>query len=525
MGRVWSFDAIIFLVAFVASWYFSSSANEEHPIGLPIDIDLWGPHHVLQFLEKNEVPEHSLRLLHERIHVESWNEVDGPKLLQMKIEDLQKDLNLATKKQAGKIRKAISSFQERSKHEGLQSSAWKNVSSAAGSDRLWADDVIDRINATLWGIFMGDALSMPAHWYYDLDALRADFGTIEGYVAPKKKHETNGIMAGHWQDNKCNIRDLQPLLHLSKKPWSKPGYHYHGGKKAGENTLDALLKILLLKSLAGRSGYDPKDYVSKYVSYMTTPKTHNDSYLNIPHRQFLYNWLFEKCKKDDPETCAGEENHSTASINGLVHLPALFALALAIGTEDAMEAALKHARLFFKSERMAAAARAFGELLFALWKGQNLEEVLDEVGNHAGINLPWLVKSIERSEFTDDDVADAVGLSCYTYQAFPLGLYIARRHSSAPSKPKGAVDAKITKSALLANTNMGGENCFRGSLVGAIMGAAGGSKALPEDLVHGLAGKSEIGLAIDRFLEHLKTSSAQTATATSTDASHSTVEL
>ena len=46
---------------------------------------------------------------------------------------------------------------------------------------------IQGCEAALWGIFIADALSAPAHWYYDTAALMADYGTIRGYVAPKKK--------------------------------------------------------------------------------------------------------------------------------------------------------------------------------------------------------------------------------------------------------------------------------------------------------------------------------------------------
>jgi hypothetical protein len=40
---------------------------------------------------------------------------------------------------------------------------------------------------------------MPAHWYYDVDALHEDYGTITGYVAPQQHHATNYIMADHWR--------------------------------------------------------------------------------------------------------------------------------------------------------------------------------------------------------------------------------------------------------------------------------------------------------------------------------------
>lgn len=43
----------------------------------------------------------------------------------------------------------------------------------------------DKIAGALLGFYIGDALAMPVHWYYDLNQLRKDFGKISKYEAPK----------------------------------------------------------------------------------------------------------------------------------------------------------------------------------------------------------------------------------------------------------------------------------------------------------------------------------------------------
>ena len=35
---------------------------------------------------------------------------------------------------------------------------------------------------------IGDALSMPVHWYYDPNVLKRDFGAITDYQAPMSRH-------------------------------------------------------------------------------------------------------------------------------------------------------------------------------------------------------------------------------------------------------------------------------------------------------------------------------------------------
>ena len=52
----------------------------------------------------------------------------------------------------------------------------------------------DRMRGALWGMFIGDALVMPVHLYYNIAELKQDFGEIRDYQVPKD-HHPNSIMA------------------------------------------------------------------------------------------------------------------------------------------------------------------------------------------------------------------------------------------------------------------------------------------------------------------------------------------
>ncbi len=39
----------------------------------------------------------------------------------------------------------------------------------------------ERFRGAMWGMYIGDALAMPVHWYYDTNQLRRDFGQITKY--------------------------------------------------------------------------------------------------------------------------------------------------------------------------------------------------------------------------------------------------------------------------------------------------------------------------------------------------------
>jgi ADP-ribosyl-[dinitrogen reductase] hydrolase len=47
------------------------------------------------------------------------------------------------------------------------------------------DIIKDKITGSLIGFYIGDALAMPVHWYYDRSQLKRDFGAIAKYEAPK----------------------------------------------------------------------------------------------------------------------------------------------------------------------------------------------------------------------------------------------------------------------------------------------------------------------------------------------------
>ena len=136
---------------------------------------------------------------------------------------------------------------------------------------------------------------MPVHWYYDLHQLRKDFGFITEYCAPKD-HLQNSILSlsntgggGRGSDEGEIVGTV--ILHGKKKYWVRGGnYHYHIGLRAGENTLEAQLSRLMLQCITqieaaadqNRHVHQrlkglPDLFLRRYVDFMTTPGSHNDT--------------------------------------------------------------------------------------------------------------------------------------------------------------------------------------------------------------------------------------------------------
>ena len=82
----------------------------------------------------------------------------------------------------------------------------------------------DRARGALIGAFVGEALGVGPHWYYDLEELRREFGPwIDGYTTPRSDR-------------------------------------YHAGLKAGQLSQPGFILKLLLRSLVARNGYDEADF-------------------------------------------------------------------------------------------------------------------------------------------------------------------------------------------------------------------------------------------------------------------------
>ena len=82
----------------------------------------------------------------------------------------------------------------------------------------------DRAAGAIMGAFIGDALALGPHWYYDLDELRRDYGEwIADYTDPK------------------------------------PG-RYHAGLRAGQLSQAGFILALMLRSLVERGRYDAADF-------------------------------------------------------------------------------------------------------------------------------------------------------------------------------------------------------------------------------------------------------------------------
>lgn len=303
----------------------------------------------------------------------------------------------------------------------------------------------NRQRGCLLGAFLGDALAMPVHWYYDRLALKRDYGRVTELVAPRNPHADSIL----WRSSYAAPNAKGEILHDQAQYWGKRGVHYHQFLRAGENTLNMQLGLLLLESLRACGGYDRGDYTRRYIEFITMPGRHRDTYLEECHRNFFTKYARGK----KPEDCGGEDIH----IGGLAHVPIL-AVYYAHDEAAALAAVREHVRVTHRGALVETAARDLTKMLLAILNGHGVREGIEQHGNG------WVGRrKLEAWSARPDEevVGEILSPACYLEDSFPASLFLAWKYADS------------LEAALVANTNLGGDNCHRGIVVGALVGAGG----------------------------------------------------
>jgi ADP-ribosylglycohydrolase len=319
----------------------------------------------------------------------------------------------------------------------------------------------ERARGALWGLFIGDALSMPVHWYYNRQSLERDYGHVADYLEPKNPHPDSIL----WRSRFDRLPSGFDILHDQARFWGMQGIHYHQHLKAGENTLNLKICRLLMASLSERGAYDPDDFLRRYIHFMTTPGCHSDTYVEECHRHF-----FSRLAAGiPPRRCGIPEKH----IGGLVGMIPLLVY-YRHHPSTAASAAQRHRSLTHAGPLMESAADGLITVLLSVLAGSPLRKVLDE--EISGQRNPFLSRPYHRWLRDRDDrvIGERLSSACYVEDAVPAVMYLALKYAEDPEE------------GLVANTRLGGDNAHRGAILGSILGAANGIQAFPRRWIDGL---------------------------------------
>lgn len=343
----------------------------------------------------------------------------------------------------------------------------------------------DRAAGAIMGAFIGDAMGLGPHWYYDLDELRRDYGPwITDYTDPK------------------------------------PG-RYHDGLKAGELSQAGFILELLLQSLVERGGYDEADFCrlldTELLPFLNgSPVSGPGGYTSQSIREL---WR-QRVQQQLPWGRTGGHADDTEAIERTLALAVRYALEPA----RLAETIATNTVLTQTDPTIVAMTVAYGAVLGLLVQGHDLNGHLSgklmrlvnkgELPFHhitsANLQPPrpgdpdppragmfaspdaLLTPSYMAAAAADPDVriepawkvSLVYGMPCAIYHQLPAVYYLAARFHDD------------FEAAVLHAINGGGQNMARAMLTGALVGAQVGLPGIPQRFMDGLAQRERLlGLA------------------------------
>jgi ADP-ribosylglycohydrolase len=344
---------------------------------------------------------------------------------------------------------------------------------------------MDRISGAIIGALIGDALGLGCHWYYDLDAMRRDYGPwIADYTTPK---------AGR----------------------------YHGGMKAGQLSQSGLILVMLLQSVVERGEYREDDFTRRLDEELFplldgTPANGPGGYTSQSIREAYAKRVMQH--KTWHET-GGHADTTEAAERAIV-----LAVRYAQQPQKVAEFVSSNCLLTQCDEAIVAMTTAYNLVLSRLVAGEKMTPAISdslmqlvrsgELPFHSVTKKDFSLASSGHPEqplagsFSSPDalltphyaalaaidpdiriepawkVSLVYGMPCAIYHQLPAAYYLASHFSDD------------FESAVLHAINGGGQNMTRAMLTGALVGAQVGLEGIPQRFVDGLeCGEELLALA------------------------------
>lgn len=341
--------------------------------------------------------------------------------------------------------------------------------------------VADRAAGALMGAFIGDALALGPHWYYDLDELHARYGEwISDYTAPMPDH-------------------------------------YHAGMKAGESSQAGLLLRLTLESLAACGGYDEADFCRRMDEDFFP---HIDGVPMHGPGGYTSQSIREAWRKRVQQGLPWGQVAGNADTTEAAERTLALAVRYALDPSALADAVTRNTVLTQTDGTVVAMTVAFGAVLGMLVEGNALDVSLSAklmarvkagalpfhtvtVGNLQAPK-PGAAEAPTAGRFPSPDalltpsaiaraardpdiriepawkVSLVYGMPCAVYHQFQPAYYLAARF------------ADDFESAVLHAVNGGGQNLARAMLTGALVGAQVGIGGIPQRFIEGLEDRESL---------------------------------
>lgn len=351
-------------------------------------------------------------------------------------------------------------------------------------------DFHDRATGALMGAFIGDALGLGPHWYYDLDEMRRDFGDwITDYTTPKSGRYHDGLDAGdlsqagyilnltlsslidqgaYDEQDFCHHMDTELLARTDGTPYSGPGGYTsqsirdvwkkrvdHGrpwGEIGGHaDTTEAIERTL---AIAVRYAKNPQR-LSQFVASNTMLTQTDEMVVSLT---VAFNAVLGQLLEGD-------------ELDG--------------GISDRLMKKVRQGILPFHASSGNTSS-----------SDDNVSSIMSRAGSFASpdalLTPGYIARAVEDDAIAIDPaskVSLVYGMPCAIYHVLPAAYYLSARFKND------------FESAVLHAINGGGQNQARAMLTGALVGAQVGLSGIPKRFLSGLKDNTAILRRVKTLVE------------------------
>jgi ADP-ribosylglycohydrolase len=354
------------------------------------------------------------------------------------------------------------------------------------------ENIKNRAKGALIGAFIGDAIALGPHWYYDLEEQYKDYGEwITDYTDPK---------AGR----------------------------YHEHQKAGDLSQAGYILKLMISSINENNGYHQENFCKKIDEELFTKidgiPTHGPGGYTSQSIREVYRQRVE-------QGLSWDEVGSRADTTEAVERTLALAVRYALDTKTLAKTISHNTFITQVDDIVGSMTVAYGAVLAQLIKGEKLDSKIslklmdlvkkNELPFHAvtsdGFQPPkpgskdpsniglfaspdalltpgFIAKAANDPELMIEPawkVSYVYGMPCAIYHILPASYYLASRFKDD------------FESAILHALNGGGQNQARSILTGALVGAQVGFSNIPQRFIDGLNEKDELLKLADELIEQI----------------------
>ena len=298
----------------------------------------------------------------------------------------------------------------------------------------------DQKKALVMASFVADSLALGAHWIYNTEKIRKEFGRVD--------------------------RLLRPL----------PG-SFHPARDKGEFTHYGDQALVLLESVALRGDFEIEDFSARWRALFRDYK----GYVDQATKATLQNLAQGKQPLE-----AGSSSSDLAGASRMAPLVCRYA-----GDLDLLiRCAREQTTMTHNHPLVVEGAEFFATVCWKVLHGDTPVSAVQSLAAEKFKNSTlsgWVAKGLESREEESVAAIGRFGQSCHADEAFSGVVHLIARYEND------------LKEALIQSVMAGGDSAGRGMMAAMVLGAYLGSQSLPAEWVSGLKQGEEIRSLIDKL--------------------------